>query len=173
MKKFDDLEKLIQFILRKHPDLKSTRSGVRAWKMLRKPNGTRMPIESMQGFKIINFNIFDENILTIEQLAAGYGFHNKIKQTLSSILYLRDLAVINVYDQKTEFYSLDSIDFVYAINSYESKIIMMQEWFEKEQPILRGQWTSSDGKVEKILDEISVGRSIVQSEESRRLIDWR
>lgn len=173
MKKYDTIDKIVKFMMRKHPDIKNTRQGVSAWKFLLKPNGSRVPFESSQGFKIIEFDVFDNNTLIIEQAAFGYEFHSQIKSTASSRLYLTNLAVINVYDHKTEFYSFDTIDFVYIVNTHESKIVMMQEWIDCEMSILRAQWTSPDSRVEQLLNEISVGRSVVQTESPRRLIDWR
>jgi len=173
MKKYDTIDKIVKFMMRKHPDVKSTRQGVNAWKFLLKSNGTRIPFESSRGFKIIEFDVFDNDTLIIEQAAFGYEFHSQVKSTDSSRLYLTNLAVINVYDHKTEFYSFDTIDFVYIVNSYESKIVMLQEWIDHEPSILRAQWTSPDSRVEQLLNEISVGRSVVQAESPRRLIDWR
>lgn len=171
MKICDSLSEIIQFIKHRHPYISQTKGGVYAMKLLRRNDGSRIPFEEMNGFKIFNMLPFGENGLVVESLAAGYAFKGSFKHTVSSKLFLHNLAVINVYDHKTEFYSIKGIDFVYIENTYDSQVQMLQEWIDNDPGILRAQWCHNNTEIEKILHEISVGARVERQISSPRLLD--
>lgn len=165
MKVCDNLNDIVDFILRKHKTLRGSFGGATCYKMLRKPDGTRIPFEESRGFKIIKFTVMGDNTLNINQLAAGYQFKGEQKHTMSSHLFLQDLVLINVYDHRAEFFSTSSIDFTYIVQDKGVNVQMLHEWVNEDNGIIRAQWTHKDENIERLLDEISVGRK-VQVQES-------
>lgn len=162
MKTFDKLEEIVDFMLRKHKGLRDSFGGVTCYKSLRKPDGKRIPFEESRGFKIVKFTATGENTLSINQLATGYQFRGEKKHTMTSNLFLQDLVLINVYDLRAEFFSTSSIDFTYIVQDKDvnTKVQMLHEWINEDNGIIRAQWTHKDENIERLLDEISVGRKV-------------
>lgn len=156
----------------KHPYIKKTTNGVYAIKSLRKDNGERIPFEIMKGFKLFDFNAFEESrLLSIVQLSSGYQHKNNFKHAASSTLYLHNLSVINVYDHKTEFFSSSGIDFTYIEDQYDAQLEIAQEWINDYQSIVRAQWVSIDDEASRILELVNMGYSSLRSASHRRAID--
>lgn len=171
MKVLDSLEDVISFVKTKHRSINKQGNGVYGMKFLRKPNGHRIMFEEIQGMKLFDWKV-NGTELTIHQLAVGLEHGGKKRRhTLSSTLILRDLVMINVYDHCTQFYSYDSIDFAYVEEEYTSNIEHMTEWLHDETGILRAQWLSPNKHIDRILEEISVGRTIERKIELPRQID--
>lgn len=171
MKRYETLEEIVEFILRRHPCLKRLGAGATAYKFLRRKDGSRIPFEISRGFKIYNFGVYDENTLVVKQLASGYAFKGKKKHVFSSDLYLQDLAIVNVYDHRADFFSWNSIDFSYIENDFMVDIQMLQEWINNDIGVLRAQWVEKNKDVEKILDEIGCGSKIIIGSSKKRLLD--
>ena len=171
MKRFDVLADLVPYIIRKHPFIRSTRSGVEAYKFFRKPDGRRIPFEHMNGFRIFDMGAYDSNTLVIDQLAAGYTFRNHNKCTVSSKLFLTNLALVNVYDSRAEFFSWDSIDFSYVENNHMTSIHMLHEWQRGDPGILRAQWVCENDSVDKLLERLGIGTQDVRMSYGPRMID--
>lgn len=171
MKIYDNLEDMVHYILKKHKNLRSATGGVNAYKMLRKPDGRRITFEEVRGFRIIQFQVLDTNTLSVNAMAAGYAFRGQQKQVVSSQLFLQDLVMVNVYDHRAEFFTRASIDFTYITRDKGVDVQMLQEWIEEDSGILRAQWVLKDKDIEKILDEISIGRKVEVEEQERRHID--
>lgn len=169
MKTYNTLNEIVAYIQNKHPSISSVPGGgVNGWKLLRQPDGTRIPVEAMEGFKIVKFEIHNENTLIITQLASGYTFKGGYKHTQSSTLFLRDLVVVNVHDHCAEFLSSSSIDFSYVINNHDAKVQMLHEWIHADPSTVRASWHHRDKNVERILDEISCGRKVAIRRQSKR-----
>lgn len=168
MKNFTSLEDVIKFMFNKHRNINSPAHGVTGYKFLRKPDGSRLLFEQVKGFRIFRHFIHSERDLTLETMGTGILFKKNIKITVSSHLFLSNLAVINVYDHRTEFFSANSIDFAYIENEYSAEVQMMQEWLSKDAGQLRGQWLAKDEIVDKILNEISISRHMDLSDKYRR-----
>lgn len=171
MRRFNALNDLVPYILRKHPFLGSTRGGVEAYKFIRKLDGRRIPFEHMHGFRIFDMGAFDQNTLVVDQIAAGYEFKKHKKCTVSSKLFLTNLALVNIYDVRAEFFSWDSIDFSYVENEHMTSIHMLHEWQRGDPGILRAQWICENDSVDKLLERLGVGDQDVLMSYGPRLID--
>lgn len=134
------------------------------YKMLRKPNGLRVPFEETRGFKILKFDTPGENAVTITQFASGYAFKGQFKHTMTSTIYLQDLVLINVYDHRAEFFSTSSIDFTYITLEKGVNIQLINEMINDDAGIIRAQWVHQDENIDRILDEISVGRKVFMTD---------
>lgn len=158
MKRFETLPDLMTFIQTKHRKINSKQGGVQGYKMFRKPDGRRILFEEIKGFRIFRFQAVDDRTLTIDTLATGFAFRNNEKITVSSRLFLPDLAVINVYDHRAEFFSSSSIDFAYIEDDKVVELQMLEEYINDDPGIVRAQWLAKDDDVDRILDEVTGGR---------------
>lgn len=156
MNKYYELEEVIDFIKKTHRQLSK---GLYCLKLLRKPDGTRIPVEELRGVRIENWTIYDKNTLIIHQHSHGTPFRGRALHTFDAILYLPDLTMINVYDYSAEFLTSSSIDFVYLQQSKEAKTVMLAEWIHDVPRNLRAQWFR-DEETEMILGEVGLGRRI-------------
>jgi len=165
MKRIETIQGIVEYLLHRHPQVRQTTGGgVSCFKTIKKKDGTRSIFETTSGFRIIKYDIIDDNSLTIDQLASGYHFKGSHKVVQTSKLFLTDLIAINVYDYRAEFFSF-GIDFVYLVKDPSSKTQLMNDWVNQETGILRAQWVHKDEDVEKMLDEISFGRKIIVHDE--------
>ena len=171
MKNLDSLVDVIQLIQKYHHQLRRPTAGAIAYKFIRKPDGRRIAFEYSKGFKIFNFKVPDSSTLVIEQLSSGYEFKGSYKHVMSSMLYLTDLSVINIYEHQADFYSWNSIDFSYVENIGEVNIKMLQDWIHNTNDNLIAQWKSSDDHVDRILEEITVGKKVEFAPPRRRMVD--
>lgn len=169
MKHFDTLDDILVFMKKKHKDVNTPRKGCYAIKMLRNAVGVRVPFEEMKGFRIHDFHVFDDAVV-IDQIARSEFKKNDI-HTVSSRLFLLDLIMINVYDHQTDFYSRDSIDFVYIENSIDSKAQMLVAWENPTPGPLRAQWVRNDPQIDRLLAEIGSHRVIREEVKLSRNID--
>ncbi len=172
MIKFETLDDLIKFIKNHHKCLQVSRSGAYGMKFIRKPDGKRIMFEEIRGFKIFDFESVEENSLRISQLACGYALKGKIKHTMSSVLFLSDLVLINVFDHAALFFSRSSIDFGYVENEFCADMEHLSEWLHNLPGIVRGRWESKDPELEKIINEIGLGRKVIEIEKFARGIDF-
>lgn len=140
--------------------------GAHGYKFFRQEDGTRIPFEITKGFKIFNFNTYEDNV-SIDQLMTAYTFDGKTKQVVHSVLYLKDLLSIEVYDDKTDFISLSSIDFTYIINHKDSEIRMLSEWMNEDPGIRRARWVSSRPDIDNVLDNVSYRKKNIASKRQR------
>lgn len=168
----NSLDEIVKFILYKHKTLSGQGGGAISYKLLKKPDGRRIPIEESHGFKIIKFNVLGENSLSITQLSSGFAMKGQYKCKMSSQLFLHDLVLVNVYDHRSEFFSGSSIDFSYITKDPGVPIQMLQEWLYEDPGIIRAQWSYDDRMVNQILDEISVGRKIMKDDRMNRSLDF-
>jgi len=157
-KTFDALEEILGFILETHTSLHST-TGVYYLKMLRKPDGSRVPFEETKGMRIKDFTIYNENTVIIEQHSHGTTFKNHRIHTLDVVTYLPNLEMINVYDHSAEFCSASAIDFVYLEQTKSVKTVMLAAWIHDVPRVLRAQWFR-DEAMQKTLEEVGVGRKL-------------
>ena len=172
MKKIDTLNEIVTFIQRKHKDVKSlSGQGVYAAKFLRKPSGDRVLVEELNGFRLVDFQICGDNNLVIRQMGAGFVHKSNKKHSLMSRIYLSDLAVINVFDHCTQFYSNSSLDFAYVLNSVAADIEHIAEWIYNQPEILRAQWVAPSDNVDDALSQLVSGRVVHVARELPRLID--
>jgi len=172
MKSCENLDEMVNYLLKKHRELRGPKGNVTSYKLLRKPSGKRIMFEETRGFKIIKFDVQNENSIIINQLCSGYAFKGQHKRVLTSNLYLHDLVVVNAYDHKAEFFSLSSIDFVYIECNPSISIQTLQDWVDNNHGIIRAQWVHKDEYLEQLLDEISIGRRVtVDQPRTRRHID--
>jgi len=152
MKICRDVPAILSYILDNHKFLDKNGYGAHAYKFIRQSDGIRIPFEITKGFRIFDF-AFHSDTLVIDQLLAKHTFGGKVKQILSSKLYLQNLIAINVYDDKADFISLSSIDFTYIANHKDAEIKMLCEWINNDPGIRRASWTNSTID-KKILDSI-------------------
>ena len=179
MKSYDALEGIITYILKKHKYIKQAvtgvglynKGGVYALKMLRKPSGKRIIFEEIKNFRIIKWEAFNINTLIIDTFATGISFKGKEKVSQSSRLFLNDLAVINVYDYTAEFYSRSSIDFSYVYNSHESHQQALNYFVQEKIAPLRAQWVDPDDDLDRLMEELSIGRVIEEEVPGNRMLD--
>lgn len=165
----ESLQGILDFINSIHPHLTSKR-GLYCLKLWRESDGTRYPLEIMNGVRIKSFSIYNENTLIIQQHTHGISFKDKFTQTFDSTLYLPDLCMINVYDYCAEFLTNFGIDFVYMDQSKESKIVGLAEWIHDVPKNLRAQWFKDD-ETERLLSGIGIGRKLLRSDVAGRHID--
>lgn len=170
MKSCETIEEIVKFMKSRHfSDPKQAMYGV---KSLRKKNGKRMAFEVVTGFKMNNFEAYeDTRTLIIDHHSHGYEYKGQKKHTTSWRLYLHDLSVINVYDHKTEFFSMASIDFTYLQDDNDSQIERMQEWINSHAGIIRAQWLAKNRDVDRILDGINGDLYLSEQDTGRRHID--
>lgn len=150
---------IIEHIKKTHRFLKNS-SGVYGIKMLRKPNGKRVPFEEIKGLRIQDIDIHGKNTVVIEQAGYGFQFKSQVKHVYKAKLFLANLAVINVYDERAEFFTNDNIDFCYLQNDYAVNVKMLKEWVNNDPGVLRYQWINEDSDVQKILDNIGTDRKV-------------
>ena len=156
--KHDSLQEILDFIKNIHPHLESGR-GVYCLKMWREPDGTRIPLEIMNGVRIKSFTIYNDNTVIIQQHSHGIEFKKKVSQSFDSTLYLPNLAMINVYDYSAEFLTNFGIGFIYLDQTKEAKIVMLAEWVHDIPKNLRAQWFKDD-EAERLLSDIGIGRKL-------------
>lgn len=152
LKKFDNIDDIVKFMLIKHKSVTLQKFGFIGYKLLRKPSGRRIVFEEIKGFRILKHSVFD-NDLIIQSMASGLSFRKETKMVVESTLFLTDLALINVYDNRSEFFSNSSIDFSYIMNDYSSGITVTSEWLNNKVGELRGQWIAKNSIIEEILKE--------------------
>ena len=168
MRTYKDIADILRYCVDHHKFLNKTGYGAHGYKFIRKDDGSKIPFEITKGFKIFSFNAFKDTV-TIDQLITAYTFDGQIKQTITSTLYLTDLLAINVYDDKTDFISLSSIDFTYIVNHKDTEIICLTEWTTESYGPLRASWISDRPNIDEILDGI-INRK-TKLPKRRRLID--
>ena len=159
VKVYHSLTDLVDYINKTHHFLK-TSSGVYGIKLLRKANGKRIPFEEIKGLKIHDISVHNKDTVVIEQAGFGLQFKSNVKHIYKAKLFLSNLAVVNVYDERTAFFTIDNIDFCYIQNNYSVNVKMLKEWINHDPGILRAQWVNKDSDVHKILDEIGGDRKI-------------
>ena len=160
IKKCSTLDEIVAQIKSFHRFLHSN-SGVYGIKLLRKHDGKRMPFEEIKGLKIKDIDIYNKNTIVIEQAGYGFQLNSKTKHVYSAKLYLENLAVINVYDERAEFFTIEGIDFCYMENgNYTTNIKMLKEWINNDPGIMRSQWVNENSDAQRILDEVGGNRSI-------------
>ncbi len=167
--KHDSLQGILDFIKSTHPHLES-RKGVYCLKLWREPDGTRIPLEIMNGVRIKSFKIYNESTVIIQQHSHGMEFKKRFTQTFDATLYLPNLAMINVYDYAAEFLTNFGIDFVYLDQTKESKIVMLAEWIHDIPRNLRAQWFR-DEETERLLSGIGIGRKLLKPKSVGRHLD--
>ena len=156
MKRLETLDDVMIYINQKHRKINSKAGGVHGMKMLRKPNGRRIMFEEIKGFRIFKWQILDDTTLMLQTLANGFKFRGHEKSyTVSSWLHLTDLSVVNIYDHRASFFSMDSIDFSYVEDDFASELQMLQEWVNDEPGELRAQWVAHNESVNRILAEVT------------------
>lgn len=160
MKILETLNDVVDFIIRKHSGLRGNGPGAHLYKFLKQADGTRIPIEQSSGFKVIKFTAFKENCLSIVSHASGFAFKGNAKQISSSTLFLQNLILINIYDNRAEFLSSIGIDFVYIVDEFSSNIQLLNEWINDIPSTVRARWIYKDNDVDALLDEISIGRKV-------------
>lgn len=161
MKRFEDLKDMLGYIGNKHRQLRAvTGKGVYGSLLSRNRDGSRIQFGLIQGLKIKNFDVYDDNTIVLEYFGAGYQFKGKQRQVMSARLFLADIQVVNVYDHSAEFFSKNSIDFTYMLQDYVAEMEALQQWVSQSPDLLRAQWLSKDDRVDQLLDEITVGRKI-------------
>ena len=166
MKIFDKLEDLIPYIKRKHSQIQ--RYGIIGMTMLRKNSGKRLILEEIKGIKLTSYTIVGERDLSIQLIATHFQFRGKKRIKYLHRLLLSDLILINVYDDRAEFFTNNNIDFSYMDGSYEGQIKAMQYWIYREEGVLRARWTSQDDNVEKRLQDLGLDQKIRRRIEPRR-----
>lgn len=168
--KHDSLQGILDFITSIHPHL--YQKGLYCLKLLREPDGTRIPFEIMNGVRIKNFSIYNSNTLIITQHSHGLVFKGKSTHCFDSTLYLPDLAMINVYDYSAEFLTNFGIDFIYLDQTKEAKIVMLAEWIHDIPKNLRAQWFKDD-ETEQLLGGIGIGRKLYRPKSTGRHLDLK
>ena len=158
VKVYSTLSDIVAYINKTHRFLR-TSSGVYGIKLFRKANGKRIPFEEMKGLKIHDIAVHNRNTLIIEQVGCGFQFKSNVKHIYKAKLFLTNLAVVNVYDERAEFFTMEGIDFCYIQNDYIVNIKMLMEWVNNDPGILRAQWIHEDPDVQKILEDIGVDRT--------------
>ncbi len=159
-----ELKKILDFLTNAHRHI-SSRSGLYCLKLLRQPDGSRIPIEVMNGVRIKNFILYDNNTVIIEQSSEEVSQWRFTAQT-----YLSNLAMINVYDYSAEFLTTNSVDFVYLRQTKDAKIAMLAEWIHEKPGVLRAQWFG-DEDAEEILANVGPTRYIKRAVSVGRNID--
>jgi hypothetical protein len=170
MKRCETIAEIMEYILRKHRNLKSPNGGFYGYKLLRKTDGKRIPFEEVDGFRIFNYDITG-NDLRLDQMSSGFEFRGRRKIQQTAKLWLTDLVLVNVYDHSAEFFSQASIDFIYVEKSKESEIELLSEWVRNVTPVIRRQWMRQDDDIDRILDSLSIGRRLITVNQPPRMID--
>lgn len=167
MKTCLSLQEIIDYIIKKHKYLKE---GAFAMKFLRRPSGKRIVIEHIDGFRVFEYSVHNETSLVVTQFASGLSFKGKDKVNMVSRLFLDNLVMINAYDHLVEFFTFDSIDFSFIEKSYAADIELLDEMVRGKKSELRAQWVQHNPEVDKILEEISLGRKMITKRGSNRNI---
>jgi hypothetical protein len=170
MQRFDSLDEIIQFIQNKHKSL-SRMKGVYGYKMLKRHEGSRIPFEEVKGLTLKQMDVVGDRSVVIDLCCLGYEFKKQMIMSFNSRLFLNNLAVINVYDHKTEFFSFDCVDFVYLETNEDARLQLFKEWILGEPGVMRAQWAAKIPEIEKILDEVGLNRKIKVAEEAARPLD--
>ncbi len=171
MKRCTTLDEIVEYIQQKHRNVNARQKGVHGFKMFRKPSGQRILFEEIHGWRIFKHNVYDESTLVISTLAVGLQFRGKQEIRASSTLFLHDLMVVNVYDQRAEFFSASSIDFAYVEADYAVEQQLLTEWVNNDPGILRAQWLTPNEDYQRILDGLSAGKDVVLSDDKPRFIN--
>lgn len=166
---FQALSEIVEFIKHKHVHIRGNK-GVYALKLIRQPDGTRIPFEEMRGVRIKNFIVDDDNTLVIEQHSHGIAFPGRSTHVFDARIFLSNLAMVNVYDYSAEFLTIDSIDFTYILQTKEASVVMLSEWINDEPGILRAQWFM-DRDIEKVLATLGLDRKFKEGSSFGRNID--
>jgi hypothetical protein len=153
MKICKTLPEIVENIKTTHRFLHNS-TGIYGIKLLRKANGKRYPFEEIKGLRIQDFSMPDKNTLVIEQVGLGFQFKSNVKHIYTAKLYLSNLAVINVYDERAEFFTVEGIDFCYIHNDYVVNVKMLKEWVNNDPGIVRARWINENDDVQKLLEDI-------------------
>lgn len=169
---------MIKFATKRHRHINAQSGGVTAWKMLRKPDGSRIPFEEVRSFRIFDW-VADEadKLLTIDSIAVGTAFKGNKRISQINKLYLYDLSVINIYDHSAEFFSKSSIDLWYmendnsfvSVSSIEQ--LSMNNWVKDTPDIVRARWVAPDEDFDRISEELCIGRKVVEVVDESRNFD--
>ena len=137
----ESLSDILSFMQRIHVYVRQINCGISAFKFLRLSNGSRVPFEEIEGFRLTNFEVIEDDGIIISH--RGIFPSTKYKAfTVKQRMYLTSLAVINVYDHVTEFLSDSAIDFCYVENQHDVQKQMMQEWVYDKPGNLLARWIS-------------------------------
>lgn len=174
MKKIESLIDIAKYIQKKHKSFINEKGiGVECCKFIKTKKGRKI-FEMSRGFRIFGIDASDDlNQIYIEQLAVGYMPDRRINR-MSSILTLSNLSLINVYDDMTEFYSKDGIDFVYVHNcsgqiiDYEIVYKFLHEWINKERGTIRARWYSKNKTLDKVVEELGLNNDYNHEESLAR-----
>jgi len=173
LKRCRTLEEVIEFVLQRHKKIRdrSQEGGVRASLMWRKSDGKRIVFSEINNFRIFDWDVLPGNALSIQTIATGFAFrgNKEIQQTSRTIL--SDLAVINVYDWAAEFFSENSIDFAYTMNTEDADFQHLYEWSKGSPGELRATWVNEENDTEAILNGLHGGRKIFVKDLSSRKVD--
>lgn len=171
MKVYENLSDIVEYIKRKHSSFLNKKSlGVECCKFVRTKKGRRIPFETSRGFRIFEMEANEEfNQIHIEQLALGLTMKGQHKCTMSSILTLSNLQLINVYDYMTEFYSVNGIDFTYIHNCSTNQdavaMRVLHEWINGDPGIVRACWLPKNTTLDKIEEELGLRNDYNDDEE--------
>lgn len=157
--RFATLEELTGYLSRKHKNLHRL-AGVYGYKFLKLADGVRVPFEEVKGLSLKDFDILGPNSLAIDLCALGFEFRKNARYTFNSRLLLNDLAVVNVYDYKTEFFSFGTVDFVYMQLNEAARLQLFTEWILEEPGTIRAQWIANLPDVDKIVAEVGADRKV-------------
>ena len=172
MKRCTTLDEVVGYIQRKHRNVNARQKGVHGFKMLRKPSGQRLLFEEIHGWRIFKYKVHNETTLVIKTLATGLLFRGNQEVRASSTLFLNDLIVVNVYDNRAEFFTGSSIDFAYIEADYAVELQLLTEWVNQDPGVLRAQWLTPKNDYDRILEEISTGgKEVVLSDNKPRFIN--
>lgn len=174
VKTFETLSEIVKFIERSHTHINSN-NGVYALKLLRHPDGTRVPFEEMRGIRIQKFIVDDDNTLIIQQHSHGKTIRwaedtRSLTYVFDARMFLSNLAMVNVYDYSAEFLTVNSIDFTYIEQTKEASVVMLSEWLNEQPGILRAQWFM-DSDIEKVLAIVGLEHKIKRESVAIRNID--
>lgn len=173
MKRCRTLEEVVEYILNRHKKIRdrSQEGGVRASLMWRKSDGKRQVFSEMNNFRIFDWDVLPNNSLSIQTIATGFAFrgNKEIQQTARTIL--SDLAVVNVYDWAAEFFSENSVDFAYTMNSEDANFQHLHEWTKGVPGELRATWINENNDTEAILNNLSGGRKVFVIDQNSRQVD--
>jgi hypothetical protein len=151
--KIKHLIELNDFIFSYHPSIKIEGIGVTAFKLL-KNKTSKTIIEETKGWRITKF-VVDNNSIIIKFLA-NYSSLNSFKKNkiLSSNLYLRDLCMVNIFEDSAEFITNGLLDFSYVVNDEFTESKLLKNWISKKdtKPII--QWINEDQKYFNNIDRM-------------------
>ncbi len=163
------LSEVVDFIKKKHTHINHNK-GVYALKLIRQPDGTRLPFEEMRGLKIKKITVENNNTLVIEQQSHGLAFRGNKTYVFDARMFLQNLAMINIYDYSAEFLTVNSIDFTYIQQTQQAEVVMLSEWINGETGVVRAQWLM-DKDIEKVLNTIGLNHKLRREEVCNRNID--